>query len=116
MLNFFVISKLVSMGYDVNVCRLCLSAFKNNISKSIQFFVQNKDDSAGLEQKLNELIRKQTERNLNMSPHELEKAENARKLVENLKKEISDDDEAYLDFNLDDDSFFINKYYSLLNS
>lgn len=111
--------KLVSMGYDVNVCRLCLTAFKNSIPKSIEFLCENKDnlrDWASIESKLNDIIRRKTERKLNMSPDELEKAENARKLVDDLKKEIADDDEAYLDFNLDDDTLFINKYLSLLNS
>jgi len=48
------------------------------------------------------------------SSTDLEKRLNAKELLNNLANEIPDDDEAYLDLNLDEDTFFINKYYSLL--
>ena len=110
-----LLSRLVSLGYDLNLCKLCLKAFKNNIQKSIDFFFENKadlNDFTLLESKLNDLI------NINvnkLSSEDIEKANNARKLINNLKSEISQDDEAYLDLNLEEDAFFINKYYSLIN-
>ena len=111
-----LLSRLVSLGYDLNLCKLCLKAFKNNIQKSIDFFFENKadlNDFTLLESKLNDLI------NINvnkLSSEDIEKANNARKLINNLKSEISQDDEAYLDLNLEEDAFFINKYYSLINN
>lgn len=111
-----LLSRLVSLGYDLNLCKLCLKAFKNNIQKSIDFFFENKadlNDLTLLESKLNDLI------NINvnkLSSEDIEKANNARKLINNLKSEISQDDEAYLDLNLEEDAFFINKYYSLINN
>ena len=95
---------------------MCLKSFKNNIQKSIDFFFENKADLHDftlLESKLNDLI------NINvnkLSSEDIEKANSARKLINNLKSEISQDDEAYLDLNLEEDAFFINKYYSLINN
>jgi hypothetical protein len=104
----------MSLGLDKNLGQLCLKVFENNVHKSIHFINENSNilnDYPLLESKLKELIKKTT----NLSDQDIEKSENARKIIKNLKNEISQDDEAYLDFNLDDDAFFINKYYSLLN-
>ena len=38
------------------------------------------------------------------------------RLIDSLAKEMPDDSEAYLDFNLDEDGFYIDKYRSMLNS
>lgn len=104
----------MSLGLEKNLGQLCLKVFENNVQKSIHFINENSNilnDYPLLESKLKELIKKTT----NLSDQDIEKSENARKIIKNLKNEISQDDEAYLDFNLDDDAFFINKYYSLLN-
>lgn len=105
------------MGYDLNLCKLCLTAFKNNIQKSIDFFCRNLSNLADLnlmEEKLKEIIDKNRDE-LNVTPEEIEKAENAQKFIDSIKKDINEDDEAYLDLNLEEDAFYINKYYSLLN-
>ena len=114
LLDFNVFLKLMSLGLDKNLGQLCLKVFENNVHKSIHFINENSNilnDYPLLESKLKELIKKTS----NLSDQDIEKSENARKIIKNLKNEITQDDEAYLDFNLDDDAFFINKYYSLLN-
>ena len=105
------------MGYDMELCQLCLQAFTNDLNKAINFFLENKDalaDVAFIKTKLNSIIR-----NMDISSHhdqqkQLEKALNAKNLLNSITKDIPDDDEAYLDLNLEEDAFYINKYYSLI--
>ena len=137
-----LISQMSSMGYDLEMCKLCLEAFRNDLAKAVNFFLENKDnllDSNLIKSKLEAIIQ-QSKSNSN-SPtssrgaqgsdqpttsassllaeqlHEnITKTKNAQDLLDNLAKEMPDDDEAYLDLNVDEDALFINKYYSLLDS
>lgn len=43
------------------------------------------------------------------------KTAEAQNLLSKISSEIPEDDEAYLDLNTDEDAFYINKYYSLLD-
>jgi hypothetical protein len=107
------------MGFDTKLSKLCLKAFNNNLEKSLEFFNRNKDSLFNYEyikEKL-KLIRNSMPSDndtLDTIESNLEKTKNAQELLSNIAKEMPDDDEAYLDFNLDEDAFFINKYYSLL--
>ncbi|CAF0966900.1 unnamed protein product [Brachionus calyciflorus] len=111
-----ILSQLISMGFDLETCKLCLKTIGPNLQKSIEFLTQNKNESLELfKQKLEEIqpsCSKQTEE----LRQNLSKAIDAQKLLSNLAGEIPEDDEAYLDLNTDDDLYFINKYYSLLEA
>lgn len=114
------------MGFDLELGKLCLKAFKNNLQKAINFFLENKLNPLGqqepfdfelIKEKLKKLIKDNKDAENDELPGtstDLEKRLNAKELLNNLANEIPDDDEAYLDLNLDEDTFFINKYYSLL--
>ena len=123
--------KLSAMGFNKEMSKLCLKAFKNNMNKSLDFFTQNKDLMSSLDpnnfnsirDKLKNLIEANKEASTSSSSEdtasalldEMEKTKNAQELIANLASEMPKDEDAYLDFNLDEDSFFINKYYSLLD-
>ena len=99
------------MGFDRKLSKLCLKAFNNNLEKSIEFFNRNKDSYEQIKEKL-KLIRDSMPSEsdtLDAIESHLEKTKNAQELLSNIAKEMPDDDEAYLDFNLDEDAFFINK-------
>ncbi len=114
------------MGFDLELAKLCLKAFKNNLQKAINFFLENKLNPLEqqeplhfetMKEKLKKLINENKDAESEERPgtsKDLEKCLNANELLNNLANEIPDDDEAYLDFDLDEDTFFINKYYSLL--
>jgi hypothetical protein len=118
--------KLAAMGFDLELAKLCLKAFKNNLQKAINFFLENKLNPLEqqeplhfetMKEKLKKLINENKDAESEERPgtsKDLEKCLNANELLNNLANEIPDDDEAYLDFDLDEDTFFINKYYSLL--
>ena len=112
------------MGFDLELGKLCLKAFKNDLQKAINFFLENKLNPLGQQEPINfESIKEKLKKLIKDhkvnddqpgTSTDLEKRLNAKELLSNLANEIPDDDEAYLDFNLDEDTFFINKYYSLL--
>lgn len=105
------------MGYDLELCRLCLQVFQNDLNKAIHFFLENKDtlhNLATVKTKLESMIAKTSKTARPDELDKLEKAINAKKLLKNIANDMSDDDEAYLDLNLEEDAFYINKYYSLL--
>jgi len=107
------------MGFDPKLSKLCLKAFNNNLKKSLEFFTHNKDSLFNIEyikEKLRNIrdLMPSDNDTLDVIESNLEKTKNAQELLSNIAKEMPDDDEAYLDLNLDEDAFFINKYYSLL--
>jgi hypothetical protein len=105
------------MGFDLKLSKLCLKAFNNNLEKSIEFFNRNKEMNYEQIKESLKIIRESMPSDndtLDVIQSNLEKTKNAQELLSNIAKEMPDDDEAYLDFNLDEDAFFINKYYSLL--
>ncbi len=59
-------------------------------------------------------VKDNTEDETTPSTSSKEIKENAFKIYEELSKEMSKDDEEYLDFNLNDDQDYIYKYYSFL--
>jgi hypothetical protein len=120
------------MGYDEELCRLCLAAFNNDVNKSIEYFLENRQllqsDITMFKQNLNSLIQDSsstqqlsrpstsTSASTSNSHQQMrEKEEKANELISTLKSEISEDDEAYLDIDIEEDAIFINKYYSLLD-
>lgn len=114
-----VLSQLSSMGYDLELCRLCLGAFENNLQKAVNFFLENKNDMLNvnlIKEKLQNVIEKKSGERPCSSKEDSEKTLNAQKIISNLAQEMPDDDEAYLDFNIEEDAFYINKYFSLLES
>ena len=108
------------MGYDLDISKLCLEAFKNNMDKVISFFSEKSGEN--LEEQIKDIIRKETgladqvefDNKPTTSKLAAEKAVNAKKLLDNLAVKMPEDDEAYLDLNMDEDVIFIEKYYSLL--
>lgn len=114
-----VLNQLISMGFDKSLAKMCLKAFNNNMDKSLEFFDRNKEslaDSDLIKDKLKEIrnLMPEAGQTLDAIEAELEKKKNAEGIISELAKEMPEDDEAYLDLNLEDDTFFINKYYSLL--
>lgn len=101
---------------------MALSAFSNNADKTMNFMMENRElMTRSLEMfktKLTEMAgaNQATSSKSSEMVDQLLKKANAQNLMENLAGEIPDDDEAYLDLNTDEDEFYINKYYSLLDS
>lgn len=108
------------MGYDLETCKLCLQAFDNNIQKTVNFFVENKNiifDSSKIKEKLEEIISNkekygQTSEGTTASSsitdeivNKIEKTRNAQMLINDLAQEMPEDDEAYLDLNTEEDFF-----------
>ena len=109
------------MGYDLDLCKLCLQVFNSDLNKAIHFFLENKgilEDKHNLKTKLESLIKDKSSSNENNSiehQNKIEKAYKANRLLNKIAKDMPEDDEAYLDFNMEEDAFYINKYYSLLD-
>jgi hypothetical protein len=112
-----LLSQLHSMGYDLELCKLCLQAFDSDLNKALNFFLENKNslhDAASIKCKLEDIL-KISDNTLDRDKQtKAEKAHKANQLLNNIVKDMPDDDEAYLDLNMEEDSFYINKYYSLL--
>ncbi len=108
--------KLSGMGYDVELARLCLKAFNSNIQKSIEYLLtSNENNKDEILRKLHEIVEKHSGATAASSASaSIEKVMQAKKAKELIYKDAPEDEEEYLDFNLDDDALFINKYYSLL--
>lgn len=111
------------MGYDSQLARLSLQAFDSNIQKSIEYFLSKQGASSmhDLEKELLALIETNSKNNksakstgLEEASKSLEEMMKAKRAKELLHNSVPEDDEEYLDFNLDDDALFINEYYSLL--
>ena len=104
------------MGYDLDMCKLCLQAFNSDLNRAVNFFLENKNliqEKEQLKSKLESLINmdlKKIDTNVKS-----EKALKASVLLNKIAKDIPEDDEAYLDLNMDEDAIYINKYYSLLD-
>ncbi len=109
------------MGYDLDLCKLCLQVFNSDLNKAINFFLENKgilEDKDNLKTKLESLIKNKSipnEKSTIEHQNKIEKAYNAKRLLNKIAKDMPEDDEAYLDFNMEEDAFYINKYYSLLD-
>lgn len=113
------LEKLIAMGFSLDLCNLCLRAFDNDLKNAIQFLSENKNEWNDLEILLLKHIEAQNDSELEEASTSgtcNKNAETAKKIFAGLAEEMTKDDEAYLDFNLDEDSFFINKYYSLLRT
>ena len=121
------------MGYDFDLAQLCLKAFQGNIQKATNFFLENRElinDPDALKAKLTTLgpnassttnevkpsTSKKTPESLEKALEKLEKQKNAQTLLDEIAGEMPEDDEAYLDLNTEEDTFFLNQYYSLLDS
>lgn len=124
------------MGYEIELSKLCLEAFNLNIQKSIDYLLSKQNlfttpnGLTMLEHELRHLV--EHNKNLNKLNDTTsttastskatndEKVDNfkrkieAKALLDDLAKDMPEDGEEYLDFNLDDDLLYINKYYSLL--
>ena len=88
------------------------------MEKAANFLLENRSESETqeLKQKVESVLQglnipKSVESELEMR----KKTAEAQNLLSKISSEIPEDDEAYLDLNTDDDSFYINKYYSLLD-
>ena len=106
------------MGYDLELCKMCLQAFDNDINKAINFFLENKNDLLDneiIKSKLESMVSKASSIQESDKQNKLEKAYKANRLLNTIAKDMPEDDEAYLDLNIDEDAFYINKYYSLLD-
>ena len=113
------LEKLVAMGFSQDLCTLCLRAFDNDLKSAIKFFNENKNDWKDLEILLLKHMEAQNDSELeevSASTSWDNNAETAKKIFAGLTEEMTKDDEAYLDLNLEEDKFFINKYYSLLRA
>ena len=125
-------SQLVAMGYDFELAELCLKAFRGNLQKATDFFLENRElinDPSAIKAKLSTLtpttasseeVKPCTSQakpeGLEKALEKLEKQKNAQTLLDEIAGEMPEDDEAYLDLNTEEDAFYINKYYSLLDS
>ena len=127
---------MVSMGYDLELAELCLKAFQGDIQKATNFFIENrellKDPNAikallssklplsqPLSQNTGETKPSTSQASLEAVvkvKENLEKQKHAKDLLDEIAGEMPEDDEAYLDLNTEEDAFFLNKYYSLLDS
>lgn len=88
------------------------------MEKAANFLLENRSESETqeLKQKLESVLQglnipKSVESELEMR----KKTAEAQNLLSKISSEIPEDDEAYLDLNTDEDAFYINKYYSLLD-
>ena len=95
------------MGYDADLARSVLQSFNSNIEKTLDFLLSNQNRE-NIEKELKKMVDPSTAANV----EEMLKAKKAKELIHN---DVPEDDEEYLDFNLDEDALFINKYYSLLS-
>lgn len=112
----------MTMGFSQELSELCLKVYGGNLLKALDFLTSNKHEWADprvmLEDKLKSMA--QDSENSESDAEEAttskssSKHKNAIKVYEDLAGEMAKDDEAYLDFNLTEDEFYINKYYSLL--
>ena len=109
--------KLNSMGYDLDLCKLCLQVFNSDLNKAVNFFLENKtilQDKNALKTKLESLIKTDSnkiEKNSLEHQNKIEKAHKANILLNKIAKDMPEDDEAYLDLNIDEDVLYINKYF-----
>jgi len=109
------------MGYDLELCKLCLQVFNSDLNKAVNFFLENKSllqDKDVLKTKLESLIKTDSNKIENNHFEQLDKIEKAHKanvLLNKIAKDMPEDDEAYLDLNIEEDALYINKYYSLLD-
>ena len=101
------------MGFDLELARQTFEAFKNDFGKTANFLLENSQQgepaTEELRKKVNSLL------NRPLSPEIQQKTQQAQELLSKISAEMPDDDEAYLDLNTDEDAFYINKYYSLLD-
>lgn len=88
------------------------------MEKAANFLLENRSESETqeLKQKVESVLQglnipKSVESELEMR----KKTAEAQNLLSKISSEIPEDDEAYLDLNTDEDAFYINKYYSLLD-
>lgn len=104
------------MGFDFDTAKRAFEAFSNNFEKAANFLAENANEKATTTNSKTELIEKiQNLINPQLSPEMIQKKIQAQSLINKISTEMPDDDEAYLDLNTDEDAFFINKYYSLLD-
>ena len=103
------------MGYDQQLAKLSLQAFGSNIQKSIEFLMSNQN-TKGFEEIQKELLKlvKSNPAKTSTAATNIEEIMKAKKAKELIHNDAPEDDEEYLDLNLDEDALFINKYYSLL--
>ena len=106
--------KLVAMGYTRELAELSLRVFDSNILRAVEFFTANKNeyDLKGILEAM--VIGGNIAGTSKALVNDGEKVKNALKVYEDMTEEMNKDDEAYLDLNLNEDSFFIEKYYSML--
>lgn len=98
------------MGLDENLSKLCVDKLGNNLGQIIDFINNNKGRSfSDLKCQLNSILPEG-------SIKKFEKKMEAQMIIDQVVSELPEDDEAYLDFNAEDDLLFIKKYYSLLDS
>ena len=110
-----LLAELTSMGFDLEESKKCLESMGTNMQKIIDFLSNTK--SKNFDELKSNLNTVQPSCSKTQEFREkIGKAIDAQKLMSTLAEEMPEDDEAYLDFNTDEDLFFINKYYSLLES
>lgn len=110
------------MGFSQELSELCLKVYNGSLRKAIDFLSTNKNEWADLRVMLEDKLKLLSQDSANSGSDTEEattsklssKLKNAIKVYEDLAGEMAKDDEAYLDFNLTEDEFYITKYYSLL--
>lgn len=110
--------KLSSMGFDLDVCKQAFDAFQSDMEKTLNFMLENRNsgEAQDLKNKVEELVQSVTDRpRTSKDDFEMrQKTLDAQSLLSKLSAEMSEDDEAYLDLNTDEDAFYIDKYLSML--
>lgn len=98
------------MGFKKDLSELCVDKLGNNLEKIVDYMNNNKGQtSSDLEFQLDSILP-------GCSSKKIKKTMEAQKIIDQVVSELPEDDEAYLDFSVEDDLFFIKKYYSLLDS
>ncbi len=101
------------MGYTYEISKLCIEAFNNDLQKIINYLSEKNKPSSELDDLMIEL-KQIISYNNKIKINKIEKIENSKEILKNLASEMPEDDEAYLDLNLEEDMFYIKKYYSYL--
>lgn len=95
------------------------------MEKAANFLIENKHEfndvtsesaKEKMDQLLGNLASRQSDPGASTSREMEEKTLEAQKLLKKISAEMPADDEEYLDLNIDEDAFYINKYYSLLDN
>jgi hypothetical protein len=107
---------MVLLGFSREMVKSRIEKFgSHNLKEARDFFMTNLNLIQSNASHEDELKKKLDESKLDERLEMAEKTQRAQDLLHGLVQEMPDDDENYLDFDLEQDDFYINKYNSLLD-